>query len=311
MMQEGANSAYGTTYGTGSASGDGGYYAAIAQDAQPLMSSDIYEGMERKPNFPICKPLVHHNITLDIVPDKRFFIRRAHVGWIYHCACLFLNFIVLAWSLFTKEEGVLGFVYAMCAFILGPPIAFCVYYLLYRAIRTASSFFFGLWMAMFVMQVLISGFFALGLTAYGAAGFITMIKSFSDGKTALGIMCSISTFAWIGNVIYSVTLFIQARRAFRELGGIQAASKEFAKKSFDTAYENRGAIKQVIVDNQDSIKQFAVENKDAVIDFAKEHRQEISQIAMDNKDTVARVAYDNRDTIWNNRDVVESVFDQR
>ncbi len=52
------------------------------------------------------------------------------------------------------------------------------------------------------------------------------------------------------------------------------------------------------MDNKDTIKRVAVENKDAIIDFARENRE-----------TVARVAMDHKDTIWENRDVVASVFD--
>lgn len=71
-----------------------------------------------------------------------------------------------------------------------------------------------------------------------------------------------------------------------------------AKDAFNVAYENKDAIKQFAKDNKDTIKQVVVENKDTIIQFAK-----------DNKEDIARVAVENKDTIWENRDVLASVFE--
>jgi len=137
-----------------------------------------------------------------------------------------------------------------------------------------------------------------------------MVTVFSKSILA-GIMATVSTFMWIGIFVYSLWIFYQARLEFKSLGGAKAATKEFAKKGAQTAYDNRTLVKDVIVENKDTIKQVAIENKDAIIDFAKEHKQEIIQVAMDNKDVVQRVAVENQDTIWANRDVISSVFDSK
>ena len=36
---------------------------------------------ERRKNFPPCYPMVHHNIALDIEPDKKAFVRKAYITW--------------------------------------------------------------------------------------------------------------------------------------------------------------------------------------------------------------------------------------
>jgi len=283
------------------------YYTATSTSAsQPMM--EPFTG-DRVKNFPPCKPLVHHKINVDIAPEKRLFVRKAYVGWMFHSVCLTFNLIVCSGGLFTGELGIFSFLFALADFILGPTISFCVYYLLYRAIRTASAFFFVLWFAFFIGQLASELFFAIGLSSYGAAGFVLMISMFTDSKLILGVLAAISTFMWIGVFCYSLWVFYQARLEFKYLGGARAATKEFATRGAQAAYENRGLVKDVIIENKDAIKQAAVENKDVIINFAKEHKQEILQVASENKDVVARVAMDNKDTIWENREVVSSVFD--
>jgi len=266
--------------------------------------------MERVKNCPPCKPVIYHNINVDILPEKRLFVRRVYVGWFFHCFCLLWNFSTIFGGLIMSEVGILGFIVALADIVLGPFISFFVYFLLYRAIRSASAFSFVLWFVFYIGQLAAQVFFAIGMSGYGAAGFLLMVSTFSDSKVILGVIATISTFLWIGVFIYSLWIFYQARLEFKHLGGAKAATSEFAKKGAQTAYDNRTVIKDVIVENKDTIKQVALENKDTIINFAKEHRQEITQFAVENKDVVARVALENKDTIWENREVVASVFEE-
>ncbi len=64
---------------------------------------------------------------------------------------------------------------------------------------------------------------------------------------------------------------------YNQVGGNEAAKKEFGQIAVQTAYDNRETIKQVAIDNKDTIKQVAIENKDVIIDFAKENRQVVVQ----------------------------------
>jgi len=168
-----------------------------------------------------------------------------------------------------------------------------------------------LWFAFFAGQLAAEVFYAIGMSSYGSAGFIMMVDAFSDSKLILGILAAVSTFSWIGIFIFNLWIFYQARNEFKSLGGAKAAGKEFAKSSAQVAYDNRGAVKQVIIDNKDTIKRAVVDNKDAIIDFAKDHKDELISFASENKEVVTRVAMENQDTIWENREVVSSVFGTR
>jgi len=284
------------------------YYTATSTMGQPLVQHEV-PGV-RKNNFPPCRPFVHHDINIDIRPEKRLFVRKAYVGYYFHCFCLLWNFSCLLGGIILGEVQIGGFFLGLASLILGPPISFCVYFLLYRAMRSASAFSFILWFVFFVGQLAAEVFYGIGLTSYGSAGFMMMVYAFNDGKIVLGVLGAVATFSWIGIFLFNLWLFYQARNEFKHLGGAKAATKEFAKKSVQAAYDNRATVKQVIVDNKDTIKQAVVDNKDVIIDFAKDHKEELINFASENKEVVGRVAMENQDTIWENRDVVSSVFDQ-
>jgi len=289
---------------------DPDYYTATSIEGETFLLEQGSIG-ERVKNCPPCKPVVHHNINVDIAPDKRLFVKKAYLGWCFHSFCLLFNFCAIMGATIMQENGIgaLPFVYALVDVIVGPFVSFAVYFLLYRGIRTFSAFFFGLWFAFYFGQLAAQLFFAIGLSSYGAAGFLLMISCYSDSKLVLGVVTTISTFMWIGVFLYSLWIFYQARIEFKSLGGTKAATKEFAKRGAQTAYDNRGFVKEVIVENKETIKQVALDSKDTIVEFAKDHRQEITQIAIDNRELVTRVAMENKDTIWENREVVASVFE--
>jgi hypothetical protein len=131
------------------------------------------------------------------------------------------------------------------------------------------------------------------------SGLINMINAFGGDEIVLGIFCLIAFVLWAGSGLYNFVIFVQARKTYSALGGNQAATREFGKAGAQMAYENRETIKKVAVENKDTIKQIAADNKDLIIEVAKENRHEIARAAMENKDT-----------IWENRDIVSSVFDE-
>jgi len=286
-----------------STTNDNGYYSPNME--QPLVESGIYQG-ERPKNFPPCKPILHHDIKNDIIQDKRMFIRKAYVGWWFHSICLFWNFIAEFGGIVQSYTAITDFVLAITYLILGPPISFFVYWLLYSAMRKNSAFNYVLWFFFFFLQIAAEIIFALGFG--GGAGFLKMLKIFSSNQTILGIFFAVSFVLWTVVAIYNIFFLLVARKQYSALGGAKASTKEFGKAAANTAYENRGAIKQVVVENKDAIKQFAVDHKEDIKQFAVDNKDEIKQFAVDNREAVARVAYDNKDMIWENHDVVSSVF---
>jgi len=88
----------------------------------------------RPKNWPACKPIVHHNIDGEIPPHHSSFVRQAYIGWYFHAFCLLYNFVCMMGGI-VKGEVLTSFFIALAALILGIPISFWVYWLVYSAVR--------------------------------------------------------------------------------------------------------------------------------------------------------------------------------
>jgi len=268
----------------------------------------VYLG-HRPPNFPPCKPIVHHSIPTEIPTEKRLFVRKAYFGWWLHSFSLLWNFVCVTGAL-VKGYSLPGFFIALLGLVVGVPASFWVYWLVYSATRKMSASLYGLFFFVFGCEIVVEGIYAIGVVSTGGGGFVLMLNAFSDKNSVLGLLCLSCTILWVITIVYQVMIFFSARREYTLVGGGQQATKEISKQAITTAYDNRETIKQVAVENKDTIVQFAKDNKDTVIDFAKEHRQEITQVVYDNRETVTKIAVENKDTVWENRDVVRSVFEE-
>jgi len=285
------------------------YYGGEGMN-KPLVEGNQQEALygERVNNFPPCKPFIHHNIRFDIEPDKQQLVRRGYVGWWFHAFCLFFNFVVMLGAV-TQKFSIGGFFVSAASMILGIPISFWVYWQFYKATRDNSAARYMFWFVLFFIQLLVTAFFAIGIASYGCAGFWLMVETFNDNNMALGILAAVSTFLWIAVAIYNAFIFYSARLAYKDAGGHKQAAKQMTTAGVKTAYDNRQVIGEVIRENKDTIKQVAIENKDTIIQFAKDNKDTIKQVALENKDAIARVAIENKDTVWENREVISSVFD--
>jgi len=262
---------------------------------------------QRPKNFPPCRPVVHHSIKSDIEQESRMFVRKAYFGWYVHAFCIMYNFICMLGALI-KGYTLTGFFVALAILLIGLPVSFFVYMLLYNAIRLKSASRFCLWFGFFVLQIAIEALYALGIESTGGAGLILMLDAFTNDSIALGAMFGISFALWLILVIYNVWFFNQARIEYRDLGGSKAATKEIGRSAVNTAYENRENIKEFAVEHKDTIKQVAIENKDAIIDFAKENKDTIAKVAYDNRQTIGREVVNNQDALFENKDFVDSMF---
>jgi len=271
----------------------------VDQGQPSVMQEDFHQQAiynERKNNFPPCKPMVYHDIQAEIPSEKRLLVKRAYFGWYVHAICLAFNFVCMFGAL-VKSAALIGFFISLVALLLGVPISFWVYWLFYSSLRKASPFYYCLWVCFFALQIGIEILYAIGIETTGGSGFMMMLTNFSK-SVVLGSMFAVCTFMWVAIAIYNIYFFNYARREYSAMGGNQAATREFGKVAVTAAYDNRDTLKQVAIDNKDTIKKVAVENKDTIIQFARDNRQEISRVAVENKDV-----------IWENRDVVASVFD--
>jgi len=250
-------------YGNNPQSGDGTPLAPepTAQN-QPLI---YYSEDPRKPNFPPCRPWVYHNINSDIEQDKRFFVKRAYFSWWCHAGCLFWNWICMFGAVATISGYLEDFFIALAGLLLGFPISFYVYYMIYNAVRKNSAGYFVLWFVLFGIQILVEILWAIGL--WGGAGLLVM-SSVIDSNTGVGVMCLSITIIWGAMAAYNLFLINSARIEYRNLGGNQAARREISREVVQGAYDNRETIREVIVDNKDVI----VDNKDVFVQAAVDSR---------------------------------------
>jgi len=224
---------------------------------------------DRAKNFPPCKPIVHHNIPVDITSSKRTFVRKAYFGWLFHCFCIVWNFICMLAAIISDLTTVQGFIIALIGLLVGPVFSFFVYFILYSAVRKGSTSNYVMWFCMFVLQIAYQVVQAIGITTIGSAGFIDMITAFGR-KVPIGIMFAVSCALWSGAAIYGIITLNAGRRDYNSLGGNQAASREFGTNAVNFAYDNRDTIKQVARDNADTIKRVAVENQDTIVQIGSD-----------------------------------------
>lgn len=283
------------------------YEANTTPYSQPLMEGPpaIYE---RKKNFPPCKPIVHHDIKNEIPTDARAFVRKAYFGWYVHIFCILYNFICMLGAVI-KMKVLIGFFISLAILLLGAPISFFVYLLLYKGIRQQKSSLFCLWFGFFVLQMGIELLYAIGISSTGGVGLILMLDAFTSDLTILGVMFGISFGLWLLIFFYNVWFFNQARVMYKQLGGLRATTKEFTKSAVNTAYDNRGTIKDFAVEHKDTIKQVARDNKDLIFEVAQDNKEVIAQVAYENRGTIARAAVENKDMIFENQDIVSNMFD--
>jgi hypothetical protein len=197
---------------------------------------------------------------------------------------------------------------AIAAVLLGPPISFMVYYLVYTAIRKNSSLYMVLWFFCFGCQIIFEGFAVIGVVDGVGAGFIGMIAAF-DKNVVVGIMYLVCSVAWLGCILYNIFVVGNGgRKEYSALGGHKAAAKGFANAGAQAAYDNRDTIAEVARENKDNIRDFAVEHKDDIRDFAVDNRDVIAEVAVENKDLLVQTAMENPDLVASSRNDVDSIF---
>jgi len=272
----------------------------------PVQSTPALTG-ERPKNFPVCKPMIHHDINHDIPEGKRFFIKRCYFSWYFHVFCLIFNAMCCLGGFILNTET-LVFIWSVVYLLVGFFITLWIYFFIYSGTRVGSSFRYVVWFIFFGIQVLFEICCAIGPPSFGSAGLVNMAEAFNSEQMVLGIFYAISAFLWTVISVFNVVLIYHGRNEYRQLGGLKAAASEVGKAAVQTAYDNRDTIKQVVIENKDTIKQVALDNKDVIIDIAKQNQDTIKQVAWENRDSIARVAVENKDVLFSNQSVVDDMF---
>jgi len=184
--------------------------------------------IEKKPNFPICYPILHHDIRGEIKPGWPQAI--AYQGltiMLMICATLFLNVLAAFMTVFspvtTTGNGIssvyysVKFIIASFVILLGIPLhaVFC-YWSLYSALRSFHAgrfilFFFG-----YGAGVLFAMFAPLGYYDFGFSGFWLIILYAPPGGNLFAFLINlIMTILWLVIEIGMIGVFIQTIIVFR------------------------------------------------------------------------------------------------
>jgi len=263
-------------------------------------STMVHNSDPRPKNWPKCKPILHHDISTDIIDhDAKILVRKAYFGWFVHMLGLLYNFCVMFGAVI-RVQSILGFFLALIGLVVGIPLSFWVYWILYTANRTESSMYFVLWFILFSLQIILEILYALGLDYVGGGGLLQMISLLAASQLVLGIMSCVCIIYWAMSIAYSIFILYSARTIYKNLGGNQKALKDLGSAAYRTgmdhkedikqfAVDHKEDIKQFAIDHKEDIKQFAVDNKDAIVEFAKNHKEDVRDVVYDNRETVASV----------------------
>ncbi|KAJ3219855.1 hypothetical protein HDU67_009043 [Dinochytrium kinnereticum] len=145
----------------------------------------------RIPNFPVCWPLMYHNIN---VTSRDFGVSIMYI--IVITVASFYLWYRPVYNAFMKDSSMLFYFY----------------------------FFFGGWHCLFVFYM------ALGIPSSGSSGIINTISVVTDSKIVSGIFCSVSSSMWLLSGLVSLYLYKRTHYYYR-VKGLTAddARKEVAK----------------------------------------------------------------------------------
>lgn len=195
----------------------------------------------KKKNWPICFPILHHDIKGEIPPGSRRVVWEMYICWWGLLTCMSWQFFCASVILGTDaSDKVPSWFLSIVYFILGIPLAFWGWYLfVYRAAKNKSTF---RWVFFFVFFLVHCGFciwasIAVPLSAsrWSLCGWVTALVAFDEG-TFPGVVYIIGAVLWTLEALWSLWCLKDSFLFFRGKGGIkeqneakeQAAVAQFA-----------------------------------------------------------------------------------
>ena len=103
----------------------------------------LAQGSARPPNYPICYPLVYHDIDAEIPADARMMMKLLHIDLYLTWCALFWNWVSVFVLIFGASlVSSVGIVYATCYWLLGSYGAWYFWYTpMYKALRCVFLLF--------------------------------------------------------------------------------------------------------------------------------------------------------------------------
>ncbi|KAI8803267.1 scamp family-domain-containing protein [Cladochytrium replicatum] len=184
---------------------------------------------DRRKNFPVCWPVMYHNIDDEIPEQHRLTMRWVYTLFIFNMATLWGNVLAAFIMVITHADGVttagkdlgMGVVYAVFA----PVAAFFSWYRpVYNAFMKNSSMYYFLFFIFNGIHLVFNIYMCIGVPGSGSASTINMITMFSTPNTVMaGIVCAGAMGAWL----LSAVGFSVAFRSYRYAGhSLESARNE-------------------------------------------------------------------------------------
>uniref|UniRef100_A0A7M4ER79 Secretory carrier-associated membrane protein n=1 Tax=Crocodylus porosus TaxID=8502 RepID=A0A7M4ER79_CROPO len=140
------------------------------------------------PKFIPLKPCFYQNFADEIPIDHRTLVKRIYHLWIFYCITLLVNIIAcLAWWLAGGYP--VNFGLAILWLVLFSPCSYiCWFRPVYKAFRSDSSFNFMAFFFIFGAQFILTFIQAIGISRWGACGWLAAATFFSTNVAAAVFM---------------------------------------------------------------------------------------------------------------------------
>jgi len=210
----------------------------------------------RRKNWPICLPLLYHDIDADIKePAAKNVVRYAYFGWFGFYVAVIMNCIGETAVMIDNAslDTILDFILSLVYIIALPAGAFFTYRFLYNGAREIKSVSIYVFFCLFAVQVMIEIFLAIGLEKFGGAGFVSMIDMFEKSHLIAALLVMGGTILWVLIIVYDIWIFYRVRLLLNNLGGVQQAKQEVVAAAAATVYENKEVIAQTAYENRATI----------------------------------------------------------
>ena len=176
------------------------------------------QGM-RPPNWPRCRPFIHHDIKGEIPNTFKGHVRRLYFLYYFTVITLFWNFVVQIWAMVAKVGDIVGFFLAMAYMLLGPFLALGVWYVpIYNGYRLGKSTKFVSFFLMFMIHIAFFIVLLIGIAKTGGTGIITAVR-LSQANMHLGTILAVTNiFLLIILIVCSLALLKVTHDHYRGRG---------------------------------------------------------------------------------------------
>ncbi|EFJ49365.1 hypothetical protein VOLCADRAFT_80622 [Volvox carteri f. nagariensis] len=224
--------------------------AELAAKEKQLKELEAKLSEQNKKNWPICYPILYHDISAEIPPKGRRVVREGYMAWWGLVICLIWNWFCTCVMLGQNvNQKVPSWFLALVYLITGVPLSWWLWYKrLYNGAKADSAFsfiWFFIWFAVhtaFCTWAAIA--FPFSANQWSFAGFITALNALDKNYFA-GVVYLVGAGCWTVLAAWSCWVIVDVFLHFRGKGGIRENREEKQKEEALAAFRQGGVVNQV------------------------------------------------------------------